>query len=166
MIREEFRILLIDASAGKGKVVHLDGRNEVAGGSGLAALLYGRYGQPELAWNDASQPLIFAIGPLTGYFPLMSKMVCSFKSNYHGEYTESHAGGRAALSLRFADLDALVIVGRAKRLSCLSIGANHLEFKDATFLRGTDAESSGKLIRRMFKGRQRPSFDHAYRSFR
>jgi aldehyde:ferredoxin oxidoreductase len=151
MIREEFRILLIDASAGKGKVVHLDGRNEVAGGSGLAALLYARYGQPELAWNDESQPLIFAIGPLTGYFPLMSKAVCSFKSNYHGEYTESHAGGRAALSLRFADLDAVVIIGRAKQLSCLSIGANHLEFKDATFLRGTDAESSGKLIRRMFK---------------
>lgn len=151
MIRQEFRILLVDAATTKGKVVLLDGRNEVAGGSGLAALLYMKYGQPELPWNDESQPLIFTIGPLTGYFPLMSKMVCSFKSNYHGEYTESHAGGRAALALRFSDLDALVIVGKAKKLSCLGIGANHLEFKDAGFLRGTDAESSGKLIRRMFK---------------
>lgn len=152
MIREEFRILLIDATVGKGKVVLVDGRNEVAGGSGLAALLYIKYGQPKLPWNDPAQPLIFAIGPLTGLFPLMSKMVCSFKSNYHGEYTESHAGGRAALSLRFSDYDALVVVGRAKKLSCLSIGANHLQLKDATFLRGMDAESSGKLIRRMFKG--------------
>lgn len=152
MIRQEFRILLVDATTTKGKVVLLDGRNDVAGGSGLAALLYMKYGQPELPWNDESQPLIFAIGPLTGYFPLMSKMVCSFKSNYHGEYTESHAGGRAALALRFSDLDALVIVGKAKKLCCLGIGANHLEFKDAGFLRGTDAESSGKLIRRMFKG--------------
>jgi aldehyde:ferredoxin oxidoreductase len=151
MIREEFRVLLVDATTGKGKVILMDGRNEVAGGSGLAALLYEKYGQPPLSWDDAAQPLIFAIGPLTGYFPLMSKMVCSFKSNYHGEYTESHAGGRAALSLRFSDLDALVIVGKAKQLSCLSIGANHLELKDASFLRGTDAESSGKLIRRMFK---------------
>jgi len=151
MIREEFRILLIDTTVGKGKVIHLDGRNEVAGGSGLAALLYVKYGQPELPWNDPAQPLIFAIGPLTGLFPLMSKMVCSFKSNYHGEYTESHAGGRAALSLRFSDYDALVLVGKAKKLSCLSIGANHMELKDATFLRGMDAESSGKLIRRMFK---------------
>ncbi len=151
MIREEFRVLLIDVTTGKGKVVLLDGRNEVAGGSGLAALLYSKYGQPELSWKDDSQPLIFAIGPLTGYFPLMSKMVCSFKSNYHGEYTESHAGGRAALSLQFSNLDALVIIGRAKQLSCLSIGANHIELKDASFLRGTDAESSGKLIRRMFK---------------
>lgn len=151
MIRQEFRILLIDASVGKGKIVLLDGRNEVAGGSGLAALLYVKYGQPALPWDDEAQPLIFAIGPLTGFFPLMSKMVCSFKSNYHGEYTESHAGGRAALSLRFADLDALVLVGKAKQLSCLSLGKNHIELKDASFLRGTDAESSGKLIRRMFK---------------
>lgn len=151
MRREEFRLLLIDATAGRGRIIRLEGRNEVAGGSGLAALLYSKYGKPESPWNDEEQPLIFAIGPLTGYFPLMSKMVCSFKSNYHSEYTESHAGGRAALSLRFCDLDALVIIGRAKGLSCLSIGAHHLEFKDASFTRGMDAESSGKIIRRMFK---------------
>lgn len=148
---DSFRILLVDATTGKGKIITLDGRNIVAGGSGLAALLYSRYGQAELPWNDETQPVIFAIGPLTGYFPLMSKVVCSFKSNYHGEYTESHAGGRAALSLRFAGIDGLVIVGKAKKLSCLSVGANHMELKEATFLRGMDAVSSGKLIRRMFK---------------
>jgi len=151
MIRQEFRVLVFDVTAGQGHIVILGGRNEVAGGSGLAAMLYGKYGHPTLPWNDAAQPLIFAIGPLTGYFPLMSKMVCSFKSNYHNEYTESHAGGRAALALRFTDLDALVITGRAKQLSCLCIGANHLELKEATFLRGMDVENSGKLIRQMFK---------------
>ena len=151
MIREEFRILLVDATLGKGKVLQLDGRNKVVGGSGLAAMLFDKFGDPKLAWNDESQPIIFAIGPLTGYFPLMSKMVCSFKSSYHNEYTESHAGGRAALSLQFTDLDALVIVGRAKQLSLLSIGASHLEIQEASFLKGMDAESSGKLIRRMFK---------------
>jgi aldehyde:ferredoxin oxidoreductase len=150
MIRLEFRVLLVDATTGRGKIVLLDGRNAVAGGSGLAALLFGKYGHPALPWDDAVQPLIFAIGPLTGYFPLMSKMVCSFKSNYHNEYTESHAGGRAALALRFADLDALVIIGRAKKLSCLFVGTHRLEMKEATFLRGMDADSSGKLIRKMF----------------
>ena len=150
MIRLEFRVMLFDAATGRGKIVLLDGRNAVAGGSGLAALLFGKYGHPALPWDDAAQPLIFAIGPLTGYFPLMSKMVCSFKSNYHNEYTESHAGGRPALALRFADLDALVIIGRAKKLSCLCVGANRLEMKEATFLRGMDADSSGKLIRKMF----------------
>ncbi len=151
MIREEFRVLLVDVSDGRGKVVLLDGRNEVAGGSGLAAQLYGQYGQPELDWNDPSQPLIFAVGPLTGYFPLMSKTVFAFKSSYHNEYTESHAGGRLALSLRFADLDGLVIRGRAHRPSCLSIGAHHLELRDVEFMAGMDSESTGRLIRRMYK---------------
>jgi len=150
MIRLEFRILLFDATTGRGKIVLMDGRNAVAGGSGLAALLFGKYGHPTLPWDDAAQPLIFAIGPLTGYFPLMSKMVCSFKSNYHNEYTESHAGGRAALALRFTDLDGLVITGQAKKLSCLFVGSHRLELKEATFLRGVDADSAGKLIRRMF----------------
>ncbi len=152
MSREEFRILLVNVTEGKGRVVHLDGRNEVAGGSGLAALLFSKYGKADAPWDDDEQPLIFTIGPLTGYFPLMSKMVCSFKSNYHGEYTESHAGGRAALSMQFCDLDALVIVGKAKQLSCLSIGSQHLELKETSFLKGMDTESTGKLIRRMFKG--------------
>ncbi len=99
MIRDYFRVLVVNLSKGKGKVVQLDGRNSEAGGSGLAALLFSKYGHPQRPWDDPEQPVIFAIGPLTGYFPLMSKTVCSFKSPYHDQYTESHAGGRSALSL-------------------------------------------------------------------
>lgn len=150
MIREQFKVLLYDLSSSQGKIVYHEDRNLVVGGSGLAALLFNKYGQPQKPWNDENQPLIFAIGPLTGYFPLMSKVVCSFKSPYHDQYTESHGGGRAALSMRFADLDAIVITGRAKILSCLSIGANHIECKDVSFMKGMNAMSSGKLMRRMF----------------
>lgn len=149
MIREQFRILHFDLGAGKGRIEQIDGRNQVAGGSGLAALLYSRFGLADQPWNADGQPLIFAIGPLTGYFPLMSKTVCSFKSGYHNQYTESHAGGRTAFALRFADLDALVIVGRARRLSSLFIGARHLEIRDVEFMRGTEADTAGKLLRRM-----------------
>lgn len=150
MMCDQFRVLLVDAGTGVSKTVVLDGRNQYIGGSGLAAYLFITYGRPDLEWNDPAQPLIFAIGPLTGYFPLMSKMVCSFKSNYHNEYTESHAGGRSALALRFCNYDALVIVGKARKLSCLSVGSTSVEIKDATFMKGLDADSCGKLIRRMF----------------
>ena len=112
MIRENFRILAVDLGTGRGNIVTMDGRDSFVGGSGLAALLFSTYGHPEKPWNDPDQPLIFAIGPLTGYFPLMSKTVCAFKSPYHDQYAESHAGGRSALALRFADLDALVVVGQ------------------------------------------------------
>ena len=152
MIRDHFRVLAVDLSTGRGSVISMGGRDEVAGGSGLAALLFEKYGHPDRPWDDPDQPLIFAIGPLTGYFPLMSKTVCAFKSPYHDQYAESHGGGRSALSLRFADLDGLVITGRAKTPSAVIVGSRKLEVKDAHYLWGTDLQVAGKTLRRMFGG--------------
>lgn len=152
MIRDHFRVLQVDLSTGRRAITDLDGRNTVAGGSGLAALLFGQYGLPDRPWNDPGQPLIFAIGPLTGYFPLMSKTVCAFRSPYHNQYAESHGGGRSALSLRFADYDALVITGRASSPSALIVGSRQIEVKDIHYLWGTDLQVAGKILRRMFPG--------------
>ena len=152
MIRDHFKVLHVDLATRKGEGVTLEGRNQEAGGSGLAALLFSKYGHVDKGWDDPEQPLIFAIGPLTGYFPLMSKTVCAFKSPYHNQYAESHGGGRSALSLRLADFDAVVITGKAKKPSCLSFGSRHLEVKDVHYLWGMDVYTIGRLLRRMFKG--------------
>ena len=152
MIRDHFRILTVDLATGKGRIVTIDGRDTEAGGSGLAALLFNKYGHTDKPWDDPEQPLIFTIGPLTGYFPLMSKTVCGFKSPYHEQFAESHAGGRSALSLRFADLDGLVVTGKAETLSYLSIGSRHLELKDVHYMRGIDLQRSGKMLRKMIGG--------------
>jgi aldehyde:ferredoxin oxidoreductase len=152
MIRDHFRALVVNLSSGKGKIVQLDGRNTEVGGSGLAALLFNKYGFPKRPWNDPEQPVIFAIGPLTGYFPLMSKTVCSFKSPYHDQYTESHAGGRSALSLCFANIDALVIVGKSERLCSLTVSSRSLDIKDVGFMKGMGVDESGKLFRGMSTG--------------
>jgi aldehyde:ferredoxin oxidoreductase len=152
MIRDHFRVLIVDLGTGRGSVVNVDGRDSVAGGSGLAAHLFMKYAKPDRPWNDPEQPLIFTIGPLTGYFPLMSKTVCAFKSPYHDQYAESHGGGRSALALRFADLDALVVTGKAGRPSCISVGSRHLEVKEVQYLWGRDLYATGKMLRSMFKG--------------
>jgi len=151
MSKDFFKILVIDLESSKSTVKKIDGRNRVAGGSGLAALLFTLYGHPERDWDDASQPFILAVGPLTGYYPLMSKTVCSFISPYHNQYTESHGGGRSALALFFAGYDGLVIIGRAAQLCCLSFGSHHVEIRDTGFMRGMNTANGGKLIRRMFK---------------
>jgi aldehyde:ferredoxin oxidoreductase len=152
MIRDDFRIMVVNLTSGKGEIVSFAGRDRFVGGSGLAAALFEEHGDPRKKWDDPEQPLIFTIGPLTGYFPLMSKTVCAFKSPAHDQFAESHAGGRSALALRFADLDGLVIVGRASRPVCLSVGERHLEIKDVGFLSGRDVTSTGKQLRRMFPG--------------
>ncbi|XPV76317.1 MAG: aldehyde ferredoxin oxidoreductase N-terminal domain-containing protein [Desulfovibrio sp.] len=150
MIRDHFRVMVVDLSSGKTRIEQMDGRNEYIGGCGLAAMLYMKYGQPEKPWNDPDQPFILAIGPLTGYFPLMSKTVCAFKSPYHDQYAESYAGGRSALSMRFANMDALVIIGKADRLSALSVGSRSVQIKDVHFLRNADVFATGKTLRRMY----------------
>jgi aldehyde:ferredoxin oxidoreductase len=147
-----FRVLLVDLATGKGRVKLIPGRSTAIGGSGLAALLFETYGDAVRPWNDPDQPFVLAVGPLTGLFPLMSKTVSAFKSPYHNQYTESHAGGRSALALRFAGYDALVLQGRAATLSCLNIGHSHLEIKEAGFMAGMNALVAGKVMRRMFKG--------------
>ena len=152
MIRDHFRVLKVDLDKGKGKILTLGGRDQFAGGSGLAALLFNEYGHMDRTWDDPDQPLIFTIGPLTGYFPLMSKTVCAFKSPYHDQYAESHAGGRSALSLRFADLDGLVITGKAKKPSCLIVGSHLLQIEDVHFMWGMEVDQAGKLLRRMSTG--------------
>ncbi len=152
MIRDHFRVLVVNLSSGQKSIAAIDGRDKVAGGSGLAAMLFEKYGFLDRPWNDPRQPLIFAIGPLTGYFPLMSKTVCAFKSPYHDQYAESHGGGRSAMSLRFADFDGLVITGRAKSGSALIVGSRHIEIKDIHYLWGTDLHVAGKTLRRMFPG--------------
>ena len=57
MIRDHFRILTVDLATGKGRIVTIDGRDTEAGGSGLAALLFNKYGHPDKPWNDPEQPL-------------------------------------------------------------------------------------------------------------
>ncbi|EHJ46530.1 Aldehyde ferredoxin oxidoreductase [Solidesulfovibrio carbinoliphilus subsp. oakridgensis] len=147
-----FRVLVYDLTRERGDLVLVPGRLDAIGGSGLAALLYEKYGLPTAPAFDPGQPLIFAIGPLTGYFPLMSKTVCGFKSPYNQNFAESHAGGRSALALRFAGYDALVLTGKAKRLSTLVVASRRIELIDVHYLSGADVFTTGKLLRKIAEG--------------
>ena len=66
---EYFNVLVVDLDTGRSRAQQIDGRNEVAGGSGLAALLFSQFGKADQDWDHPAQPFILAIGPLTGYFP-------------------------------------------------------------------------------------------------
>lgn len=146
------RVLHYDASSDKAKIIEFGLRAEHIGGSGLAAALYASMNLNDLSADSPEQPIIFAIGPLTGLFPLMSKCVCGFRSPYTGQWTESHAGGRLALALRFAGYDALMVTGRAPQLTCLVIGGHTIDSYPVPFLRGADVFTTGKHMRRMVQG--------------
>jgi aldehyde:ferredoxin oxidoreductase len=149
MFGDSFKILVVDLSSGGSRVERFGSRKQLLGGSGLAAGIYHQYGLPDEDASHPDQPLIFAIGPLTGFFPLMSKTVASFKSPYHNQYAESHAGGRSALALRFSGYDALVIRGRASSPSCLIVGSRSVEIRDVHYLWGQDVVTTGKMLRKI-----------------
>lgn len=147
-----FRVLRVDATTRKSEVLFFGSKSELVGGSGLAAALYEEYGLVHEPAYHPDQPLIFAIGTLTGYYPLMSKVVCGFKSPYHDQYAESHAGGRLAVSMRFAGYDAIVITGRSERPIAIGVGAKDVEIKDVHYAWGMEVFDAGKLLRRLFPG--------------
>ncbi len=149
MNRDSFRVLVVDLTRRKSKVEYFDVGNKWLGGSGLAAGLFEKYARFDLDPFNPLQPLIFAIGPLTGLFPMMSKTIMSFMSPYNGQYSESHGGGRSALALRFAGYDALVITGRAQKLTCLGFGASEIHIQDVHYLRGMDIFKTGKILRNL-----------------
>ncbi len=146
------RVLHVDLNSETGKIINVADRSSHLGGSGLAAALFEKFGDVAAPALDPRQPIIFAVGPLTGYFPLMSKVVCGFKSPYNEQYTESHAGGRLGLSIRFAGLDAIMFTGKARTLTCMEIGARDIRFHEIPYLAGLEALASGKYFRRFGKG--------------
>ncbi len=152
MSEHTFRVCIVHLDEGKAEIVSFGDRNRLIGGSGLAAALFEKYGLPLEPWSHPDQPLIFAIGCLTGYFPLMSKVVAGFKSPYHDQYAESHAGGRLALSMRFAGFEAIVLRGRARVPVAVHVGSRAIEIKDANYLWGANVFTTGRVIRRAFSG--------------
>ncbi len=142
------RVLHIDLEKESSTSIIFPQRDLHIGGSGLAAALYNQYGYSQLPATAPCQPIVFAIGPLTGFFPLMSKVVMGFRSPYTGEWTESHAGGRLALSIRFAGYDAIMITGKAKSLSAIVVGDDTAKVHDVHFLAGKDVFVTGRFMRR------------------
>lgn len=139
-----FSILIVDLNNGSRKTESITS-NDCIGGSSLASLLFEKYQNVGAPWNE--QPLIFCTGPLTGYFPLMSKVVCGFCSCHDNEYKESSAGGRAAIALSFCQVDGLVILGKASKLSCLYINSDGLNIQNASSMAGLNVDTTISMIR-------------------
>jgi aldehyde:ferredoxin oxidoreductase len=98
-------------------------------------------------------PIIFAVGPLVGLYPLASKTVAMFKSPLTGNLGESHAGGRSAVAIRSAGYGAIVLKGISESPIYLSISDKDVKFRDASGLWGiTSSITVGRIIRELESG--------------
>lgn len=93
-------------------------------------------------------PIIFAVGPITGLFPLASKTVAMFKSPHTGNLGESHCGGRSAVAIRMAGFGAIVIKGASDIPVYIAIHNGCVHFRDASALWGMGScFTVGRVIR-------------------
>jgi aldehyde:ferredoxin oxidoreductase len=98
-------------------------------------------------------PIILAVGPLVGLFPIASKTVAMFKSPHTGNLGESHAGGRSAVAIRMAGYGAVVIRGASPSPVYLVVEGDQVYFRDASALWGVhSAYTIGTVLRQRESG--------------
>ncbi|MCL4436476.1 MAG: aldehyde ferredoxin oxidoreductase family protein [Thaumarchaeota archaeon] len=123
------------------------------GGTGVAINLLQKECRQNANPLGPDNPIIFAVGPLTGVFPLASKTVALFKSPLTGNLGESHAGGRSATAIRMAGYGAIVIKGASETPVYLVIDSDKVHFKDASALWGLKSSFTvGRIIREQEDG--------------
>lgn len=117
------------------------------GGTALGTKLLWQYAPPEVDPLGEQSALIFVTGPFSSVFPVATKTVALFKSPLNGELGETHAGGRLAMALRDAAIDALVITGKSPSPTFLSIENHEVTFSSARTVWGQSALASERILR-------------------
>jgi adenylyltransferase/sulfurtransferase len=121
---------------------------EYLGGTGVAIQLLKENCTKGADPYGPQNPIVFAVGPLNGVFPIASKTVAMFKSPLTGNLGESHAGGRSAVSIRMAGYGAIVIQGSSDIPVYLVVQEDEVKFRDASVLWGMgNSYSVGRVIR-------------------
>ncbi|MCX8182926.1 MAG: aldehyde ferredoxin oxidoreductase family protein [Crenarchaeota archaeon] len=145
------KILYIDLSKRR---FHVRSRPDLfekhIGGTGVAIRLLLEECPEKADPLGPENPIIFAVGPLTGLFPMASKTVAMFKSPLTGNLGESHAGGRSASAIRMAGYGAIVVKGTSETPVYLAIYGSDVYFRDASGIWGIESSYTvGRIIREL-----------------
>jgi aldehyde:ferredoxin oxidoreductase len=148
------RVLFIDLSR---RTFRVENREDLferyLGGTGVAISLLLENCPENADPLGPDNPIIFAVGPLTGLFPLASKTVAMFKSPHTGNLGESHAGGRSAVAIRSAGYGAMVIKGSSKTPVYLAVHGKDVRFRDASGIWGiVTSVTVGRVVRELESG--------------
>jgi len=148
------RVLYIDLSRRSFSIQNRPDLFEAGiGGSGVAIRLLDEECPAGVDPMAPENPIIFAVGPLVGMFPLGSKVTAMFKSPHTGNLGESHAGGRSAVAIRMAGYGAIVIRKASTTPVYVVIEDGKVFFRDASALWGLNNSSTvGTIMRQNEEG--------------
>jgi aldehyde:ferredoxin oxidoreductase len=118
------------------------------GGAGLGAWLLYRLGPPGTDPLGAKAPLAFVFSPLVGT-PLTTsaKFAVVAKSPLTGMLTDALASSQFAIAGKLTGHDAIVIHGKAEKLSVLVVDGDKTRLTDAGHLAGLSAADADRKLR-------------------
>lgn len=148
------RVLTIDLARRRSSVTDRPDLFEAGlGGAGAAIRLLEEECPQGVDPMAPGNPIIMAVGPLVGLYPLASKTVAMFKSPHTGNLGESQAGGRSAVAIRMAGYGAIVIRGVSASPVYLVVEGSHVHFRDASALWDlSSAYTTGTIMRQRESG--------------
>ncbi|WP_269848422.1 aldehyde ferredoxin oxidoreductase N-terminal domain-containing protein [Methanosarcina horonobensis] len=132
------KTIYIDLSSGLITVKSTDEEliRRYIGGRGLGVKLLSELAKPDIDPLSPENPLVFTSGPLTGLVPMSSGAVITSKSPLTGTVFSWNAGGGFGRELRKAEIDALVIIGKAGSPSFVEIRGEEIKIAHAGSLWG------------------------------
>lgn len=142
------RFLRVNLTRGKAVVDQYDPSiaKDFLGGRGFAVKILWDELQPGIDPLSPDNRLVFAAGPLTGWsLPSSGKLVVAAKSPLTGGYGDGNVGTYAAVQMRKAGYDGIVVEGKAEKPTLLLVHDKAVQFLDGEDLWGRnsfEAESS------------------------
>jgi hypothetical protein len=128
------RVLFLDLEKKTGEIKTFPDLIKYFGGVAMGLRLFELY-------KDLD-PVVFSVGPLNGYFPYASKTAVVL--DYGGVVEDIYLGGYLSTRIRFADLDAIVIINKSDQEENIELENERASFRGA----GIDLNSLGLPGRR------------------
>ena len=121
------------------------------GGRGFAAKIFWDEIKPEVNPLSPENKLIFSTGPLTGLpLPSSGKFLVASKSPITGAYGDGNLGSWAAVNLRKAGFDFLIVEGKYDKPCYIHIKNDKVEIIDARELWGLGTFKVEKMLREQY----------------
>ena len=149
------KILRVDLSRGRSAIQEYGGdiARDFIGGRGLAVKLLWDELEAGVDPLSPENELVFAAGPLTGLpSPSAGKLVVASKSPLTGGYGDGNLGSLAAVNLRAAGLDALVVEGASRKPVYLYVEGGRVRIESAEDLWGLDTFETERRLKEAHGG--------------
>jgi aldehyde:ferredoxin oxidoreductase len=150
------RALIVDLKTGQSEVRQLPEKwyHDYIGGEGVGVRLFADLVDFEGKPLEASQPLLMAVGPLTGTAAPSSGRTCFiFRSPASGGLGISNVGGQLSPAIKKAGYDVIAFTGAADNPVYVVIDDDAVEIRHATDLWGTGVHATEEAIKGALEGR-------------